>query len=167
MVDERNGAWQRRPWHEGPVPGIEGWLSLNDDDLLYQVEAAVAGKETDQALLEVVRSDRHFFIRQEAAKKISDPGLLEKHSDDRHIGQILVRHDPCRGRHLPGAADTGDPPPRGPQGRAGTAPNSQGTEVAGSGAAAESCRRHIPNRRPSSARLREAGVSIRTSFRCS
>ena len=91
MGDEQEGAWQRRPWHEGPVPGTEGWLSLNDDDLLYQVEAAVAGEETDQALLEVVRSERHFFIRQEAAKKISDPGLLRKHSDDRHIGQILVR----------------------------------------------------------------------------
>jgi len=91
MGEEQEGAWRRRPWHEGPVPGTEGWLSLNDDDLLYQVEAAVAGEETDQALLEVVRSERHFFIRQEAAKKISDPGLLRKHSDDRHIGQILVR----------------------------------------------------------------------------
>jgi len=91
MADEQDGAWQRRPWQAGPEPETEGWLSLNDDDLLYQVEAAAAGDETDQALLEVVRSDRHFFIRQEAAKKIGDPGLLKRHADDRHIGQILVR----------------------------------------------------------------------------
>jgi hypothetical protein len=91
MGDERNGAWQRRPWLAGSEPETEGWLSLNDDDLLYQVEAAVASEQTDQALLEVVCSDRHFFIRQEAAKKISDPGLLKKHADDRHIGQVLVR----------------------------------------------------------------------------
>jgi hypothetical protein len=39
----------------------------------------------------VVRSNRHFFIRQEAAKKIADRDLLNEHSEDRHIGQILVR----------------------------------------------------------------------------
>jgi hypothetical protein len=38
-----------------------------------------------------VRSDRHFFIRQEAAKKIRDPDLLKNHAEDRHIGQVLVR----------------------------------------------------------------------------
>jgi hypothetical protein len=34
---------------------------------------------------------RHFFIRQEAAKKIRDHRRLRAHSGDRHIGQILVR----------------------------------------------------------------------------
>ena len=39
----------------------------------------------------MVRSNRHFFIRQEAAKKILDQNLLREHSQDRHIGQVLVR----------------------------------------------------------------------------
>ena len=42
-------------------------------------------------LHEVVQSDRHFFIRQEAAKKIRDPAILKDFTEDRHIGQILVR----------------------------------------------------------------------------
>ena len=41
--------------------------------------------------MEVVRSERHFFVRQEAAKKIRDSELLKAHAGDRHIGQILVR----------------------------------------------------------------------------
>jgi hypothetical protein len=69
-----------------------GWLALNDEDLLYQIESLGDGPhDRDQLLLEVVQSDRHFFIRQEAAKKIRDPDLLKSHAEDRHIGQILVR----------------------------------------------------------------------------
>lgn len=68
-----------------------GWLALDDDELLYRIEALPPGHGEDQALLEVVRSHRHFFIRQEAAKKIGDPELLKAHSNDRHIGQVLVR----------------------------------------------------------------------------
>ncbi len=69
-----------------------GWLGLSDEDLLYQIESLGDGlHDRDDALLEVVRSDRHFFIRQEAAKKIRDPELLKNHAEDRHIGQILVR----------------------------------------------------------------------------
>jgi hypothetical protein len=41
--------------------------------------------------MEVVRSVRHFFVRQEAAKKIRDAELLKAHAGDRHIGQILAR----------------------------------------------------------------------------
>jgi hypothetical protein len=41
--------------------------------------------------MEVVRSPRHFFVRQEAAKRIHDRERLKDHSGDRHIGQILVR----------------------------------------------------------------------------
>ena len=37
-------------------------------------------------------SDRHFFIRQEAAKRVRDRSRLFAFEDDRHIGQILVRH---------------------------------------------------------------------------
>ena len=41
--------------------------------------------------MEVVKSARHFFVRQEAAKRIRDHDRLKAHSGDRHIGQILVR----------------------------------------------------------------------------
>jgi hypothetical protein len=75
-----------------PLLGSGGWLVLKDDDLLYQIEALGDGHhERDDTLLEVVHSDRHFFIRQEAAKKIRDPEMLKAFSGDRHIGQILVR----------------------------------------------------------------------------
>jgi hypothetical protein len=42
-------------------------------------------------LIAIVRSARHFFIRQEAAKKVRDHDQLKEHSGDRHIGQVLVR----------------------------------------------------------------------------
>lgn len=67
------------------------WLSLSDDDLLQRIEALATSHHEDLALLTVVRSHRHFFIRQEAAKRVSDHALLQAHPDDRHIGQILVR----------------------------------------------------------------------------
>ena len=38
-----------------------------------------------------MRSGRHFFLRQEAAKRIADPERLKVFSADRHIGQILAR----------------------------------------------------------------------------
>lgn len=88
------GRFDRRPWQEGPeVSSLEqdGWLGLTDDELLFRIEALVVPHGKDPRLLDVVRSDRHFFIRQEAAKKIEDPHLLKAHSGDRHIGQILVR----------------------------------------------------------------------------
>jgi hypothetical protein len=67
-------------------------LGLSDEDLLYEIESLGDGQhDRDDVLLEVVRSDRHFFIRQEAAKKIRHPDLLKSHAEDRHIGQILVR----------------------------------------------------------------------------
>jgi hypothetical protein len=81
---------RRRPSSPFAITG--GWLSLNDDDLLYQIELLPDGPhDKNDALLEVVRSERHFFIRQEAAKKIHDPEVLKAFSHDRHIGQILVR----------------------------------------------------------------------------
>ena len=69
----------------------DGWLSKSDDDLLFEIESLPAGHTADAALLEVVRSARHFFIRQEAAKKVRNHDRLKEHSGDRHIGQILVR----------------------------------------------------------------------------
>lgn len=68
-----------------------GWLSLSDDELIYRIEALPDDHERDDALFDVLRSDRHFFVRQEAAKRIRDRERLKQHSGDRHIGQILVR----------------------------------------------------------------------------
>ena len=87
-MEDSQGS-RRRAWHEGRT--AEGWLSLDDDELLYRIEATEPGPSTDALLIEVVRSDRHFFVRQEAAKKIADVSLLKDHAGDRHIGQILVR----------------------------------------------------------------------------
>jgi hypothetical protein len=85
---------QRRPWTEGPDEEAppESWLVLDDDELLHRIETFDARENEDERLLEVVASDRHFFIRQEAAKRVRDRGRLFAFEDDRHIGQILVRH---------------------------------------------------------------------------
>jgi len=85
------GEQRRQGWREGPESGAGGWLGLGDDELLYRIEALPADHAQDEALMAVIRSDRHFFIRQEAAKKIRDSERLREHSGDRHIGQILVR----------------------------------------------------------------------------
>jgi hypothetical protein len=83
---------RRAPWVAGPEPATaSGWLALDDDDLLFRIESLGPKHGDDDALMEVVRSARHFFVRQEAAKKIRDHRRLRAHSGDRHIGQILVR----------------------------------------------------------------------------
>jgi hypothetical protein len=93
VEEEADDGTRRRPWNRGPdpPPGRPGWLGLTDDELLYRIEALSDAHGEDGSLVEVVRSSRHFFIRQEAAKKIRDRELLKEHSHDRHIGQILVR----------------------------------------------------------------------------
>jgi hypothetical protein len=91
MSDGNGQPSRRQTWREGPT-GTEGsWLAEDDDELLFLIEALPPGHDEDARLLEVVRSDRHFFVRQEAAKKLSDPERLKAHAEDRHIGQILVR----------------------------------------------------------------------------
>jgi len=84
---------EREDWTEGPDEDAppESWLGLDDDDLLHRIAKATPGEE-DEQLVEVVESDRHFFLRQEAAKRIGDRDLLFRFEDDRHVGQILVRH---------------------------------------------------------------------------
>ena len=66
----------RRAWHEGPdeEAPTESWLGLGDDELLHRIETLEPGANVDAQLMEVVRSDRHFFIRQEAAKRVRDRG---------------------------------------------------------------------------------------------
>jgi hypothetical protein len=66
----------------GPAAGDSGWLLLSDDELLFRIESLPSDHASDEELLAVVRSNRHFFVRQEAAKKIRAA---------RHIGQILAR----------------------------------------------------------------------------
>ena len=83
---------RRAPWVAGPEPAAgTGWLALDDDELLFRIERLPPDHREDDALMDVVRSARHFFVRQEAAKKIRDHRRLRAHSGDRHIGQILVR----------------------------------------------------------------------------
>jgi hypothetical protein len=74
-----------------PLPGDTGWLALQDDELIFRIESLGAGHAHDDDLLAVVRSHRHFFIRQEAAKRIRDAERLKAFAGDRHIGQILAR----------------------------------------------------------------------------
>jgi hypothetical protein len=73
-----------------PCPG--GWLSLDDDELLHRIETFDGTEDEDDRLLEVVTSDRHFFIRQEAAKRVRERRRLFAFEDERHVGQILVCH---------------------------------------------------------------------------
>lgn len=83
---------ERQPYAAGPAAGAAGWLAFSDDELLYRIESLPAEHASDDALVAVVQSNRHFFVRQEAAKKIRDPERLKAFASDRHIGQILARH---------------------------------------------------------------------------
>jgi hypothetical protein len=85
---------QRETWIEGPDEEAppESWLTLDDDELLHRIETFDARENEDDRLLEVVESRRHFFLRQEAAKRVKDRTRLFAFEDDRHVGQILVRH---------------------------------------------------------------------------
>jgi hypothetical protein len=85
---------QRQRWVEGPdeEAPLESWLTLDDDELLHRIETFDGRENEDDRLLEVVESHRHFFLRQEAAKRVKDRSRLFAFEDDRHVGQILVRH---------------------------------------------------------------------------
>jgi hypothetical protein len=93
-VSQDEGESARRPWDEGPdeqAPS-ESWLLLDDDELLHRIETLSPDAAEDERLIEVVASNRHFFVRQEAAKRVQDRNRLFDFEDDRHVGQILVRH---------------------------------------------------------------------------
>jgi hypothetical protein len=85
---------RRQRWTEGPDsvgPSAHEWLALSDDDLLYQIGSLPVDHSRDDALIAVIASSRHFYVRQEAAKRVRDISRLREHWDDRHIGQVLVR----------------------------------------------------------------------------
>jgi hypothetical protein len=84
----------RQSWTEGPDEEApeERWLSLGDDELVHRIGTLAPETNADEQLLRVVQSERHFFVRQEAAKRIRDHNLLFPFEDDRHVGQILVRY---------------------------------------------------------------------------
>lgn len=86
-----DGRHLRMPIDFGPRPDDTGWLALSDDDLVFQIESLPADHAHDDDLVVVVKSSRHFFIRQEAAKRIRDAERLKAFAGDRHIGQILAR----------------------------------------------------------------------------
>jgi hypothetical protein len=88
---EENVPSVRRPWRGGPDGDAAGWLALSDDEILFRISELPQDHASDELLLDLVQSDRHFFVRQEAAKRIRDKSLLKDHLHDRHIGQILVR----------------------------------------------------------------------------
>lgn len=82
----------RESWKTGPEPGARGgWGGLDDDELIAWIETLPEKHGRDEDLLAIVRSERHFFVRQEAAKRLEDPRRLKDHFDDRHVGQILAR----------------------------------------------------------------------------
>jgi hypothetical protein len=81
----------REPTVAGPQRGETGWLTLADDDLVYRIESLPPDHAHDDDLIAVVQSRRHFFVRQEAAKRIRDAERLKAFAGDRHIGQILAR----------------------------------------------------------------------------
>jgi hypothetical protein len=94
QTGDEDGPHLRIPWTEGPDETVskESWLALSDDDLLLRIDSVTAQQDEDENLLEVVASHRHFFVRQEAAKRVHDRRKLFAFEDDRHVGQILVRH---------------------------------------------------------------------------
>ncbi|HEY7924005.1 MAG: hypothetical protein ACHP85_10400 [Burkholderiales bacterium] len=94
MSEDEGGESRRLPWSEGPdgEAPAKSWLLLDDDELLHKIETLGAAENEDERLIEVVASNRHFFIRQEAAKRIKDHDRLFEFEDDRHVGQILVRY---------------------------------------------------------------------------
>lgn len=81
----------RRAQGVGPSRGADGWLAQDDDELLVRIESLPPDHHHDARLLEVLSSQRHFFVRQQAAKKIRDKDLLKAFAGDRHIGQVMVR----------------------------------------------------------------------------
>jgi hypothetical protein len=86
-------ADRRRPWQPGPDDAATrgSWRSLNDDSLLTWIQGLPPAHESDEVLLEIVASERHFFVRQTAAMRLNDAARLRPFAADRHLGQVLAR----------------------------------------------------------------------------
>ena len=84
---------RRRPLESGPTGNVpaSSWQCFDDDTLLAWLQSLPADHGRDDQLLEIVRSGRHFYVRQSAAMHIQDPERLKPFATDRHVGQILVR----------------------------------------------------------------------------
>jgi hypothetical protein len=86
-------SFTRESWKSGPdtdAPAAS-WRGLEDDELLHWIEGLPQRHGRDRELLDIVGSKRHFFVRQEAAKRLESTDQLKAHFDDRHVGQILAR----------------------------------------------------------------------------
>ena len=78
----------------GPEPGDSGWLLLSDDELAYRIESLPEAHSEDEQLLAVVRSNRHFFVRQTAALRVRESERLKAFAGDRHVS-IDTSGDVC------------------------------------------------------------------------
>jgi hypothetical protein len=88
-----NSSERRQPWTpvlHATSPGTS-WQSFDDDALLAWLQSLPSDHGMDRQLLEILSSDRHFYLRQTAAMSIRDPERLKEFAGDRHIGQILAR----------------------------------------------------------------------------
>jgi hypothetical protein len=90
---EGSRSERRQPWKPGPNTTLPGtsWRSFDDDMLLAWLQSLPPDHDMDRQLLEILGSDRHFYLRQMAAMSIRDPERLKEFAADRHIGQILAR----------------------------------------------------------------------------
>ena len=93
------------------TPRPESWLALDDDELLHRIETFGAERTRTTGSSRSSTSHRHFFVRQEAAKRVKDRARLFAFEDDRHVGQILVRHL-TRARTSPTSSGSRREPPR-------------------------------------------------------
>lgn len=87
------GIDRRQRWEPGPSGNVpsNSWQCFDDDTLLAWIQALPDHHRHDEQLLEIVRSNRHFYVRQSAALHIGNPERLKPFSEDRHVGQILAR----------------------------------------------------------------------------
>jgi hypothetical protein len=73
------------------LPPAGRWRILDDDDLLEGIRSLPPDHAHDRELMEIVRSDRHLFLRQEAAQRLRDERRLREIRADRRVGPILSR----------------------------------------------------------------------------
>jgi hypothetical protein len=91
-VSEGHLPERRQPWKPGPDTARgSSWRGFDDDALLAWLQSLPEDHGMDAQLVEILSSDRHFYLRQTAALSVQDPEQLKAFADDRHVGQILAR----------------------------------------------------------------------------